>query len=262
MVELPIYVVDAFTKHPFAGNPAGVCILESPVSEDWMQNVAAELKHAETAFLQARGSAFQLRWFTPTVEVDLCGHATLASAHILWESGRLHLNQTASFETRSGVLTANRVGELIEMDFPSEAPSELEIPWNLEDILGAKPVWFGANRMDYLVEVEDVEALRDLSPDLNGVRQLGHRGLIVTARGTSHDFVSRFFAPQSGIDEDPVTGSAHCCLGPYWSEKLGKETLDGFQASARGGMVRVITRGDRTMICGHAVTVLEGVIRC
>lgn len=261
-MELPIYVVDAFTKHAFAGNPAGVCILESTVSDDWMQNVAAEMRHAETAFLQARGSGFQLRWFTPTVEVDLCGHATLASAHILWESGRLHQNQTATFETRSGILTANRVGELIQLDFPSEPPTEEPIPWNLETILGAKPLWYGVNRMDMMVEIADEKALRDLTPDINAIRHLGHRGLIVTAAGSSHDFASRFFAPQTGVDEDPVTGSAHCCLGPYWSAKLGKQTLEGYQASSRGGLVRVSMHRDRALISGHAVTVLEGVIRC
>ena len=261
-MELPIYVVDAFTKHAFAGNPAGVCILDSPVSDEWMQNVAAEMKHAETAFLQARDSGFQLRWFTPTIEVDLCGHATLASAHILWESGRLHQNQTATFETRSGILTANRVGELIQLDFPSDPPVEKPVPWNLETILGAKPIWYGESSMDMLVELADEHTVRSLTPDLNGIRQLGNRGLMVTASGSTHDFISRFFAPQFGIDEDSVTGSAHCCLGPYWSAKLGKQTLEGYQASHRGGLVRVSMHRDRALLSGHAVTILEGVIRC
>lgn len=261
-MDIPIYVVDSFTNHPFAGNPASVCILDSPVGDDWMQSVAAEMRHSETSFLYKRGSGHQLRWYTPTVEVDLCGHATLAAAHVLWETERLRSDEQAVFDTKSGTLTASLRGGLIEMDFPSEPPTEAEAPWNLERVLGAKVVWFGANRMDFIAELENEEAVKALAPDMRAVCEMGMRGLVVTARGSSHDFVSRFFAPQSGVDEDPVTGSAHCCLGPYWSLKLGKETLDGYQASARGGLVRVTVQGDRTLLCGHAVTVLEGRLKC
>ncbi len=262
-MEVPIYVVDSFTKHAFAGNPAGVCFLDSPIGDEWMQSVAAEMRHAETAFLQATNSgSYRLRWFTPTVEVNLCGHATLAAAHILWETGMLPVAETAVFETKSGTLTATRSSESILMDFPSEPAREKPCPPSLEAILGAKPLWYGENRFDMLVELEDANTVCMLLPNLSGIKELGHRGLIVTSRGESHDFISRFFAPASGVDEDPVTGSAHCCLGPFWAERIGRETLEGYQASPRGGVVRVIVKGDRTLVSGHAVTVLSGVLRC
>jgi len=257
----PIYVVDAFTRHAFAGNPAAVCLLDTPANETWMQNVAAEMKHAETAFLVPRGEGYQLRWFTPAVEVDLCGHATLASAHVLWNCGRLSLDQPAIFETKSGTLRARHTGELIELDFPSLPPSETPLD-GIEAAIGAKPVWVGKSRFDYLAELESEAAVRNLKPDIAAINRLDARGLMVTARGSEHDFVSRFFAPQAGVDEDSVTGSAHCVLGPYWVAKIGKETLDGYQASQRGGLVRVTVRGDRCHLGGHAVTVLEGSLTC
>lgn len=255
-------MVDAFTKHPFAGNPAAVCLLESPVSDEWMQSVAAEMKHAETAFLTQAGDSYQLRWFTPTVEVSLCGHATLASAHILWETARLDLAEEAKFDTKSGLLTASKIGELIQLNFPATPATSQPTPPGLEGALGSKIVWFGRNGLDVLAELQDERAVTFLKPDLDAVQALDVRGLIVTARASSHDFVSRFFAPSSGVPEDAVTGSSHCCLAPYWSERLGKETMDGYQASPRGGLVRVTVHGDRVLLGGHAVTILEGTLRC
>lgn len=256
----PLFQVDAFTDRLFAGNPAAVCLLPGPRDEAWMQQVAAEMNKPETAFLHAEGDSFPLRWFTPTVEVDLCGHATLASAHVLWETGLLAVDAAAHFFTRSGRLSAERRGEWIEMDFPAERAEPVEVPTALVRSLGVTPGYVGRNRLDYLVEVEDEAAVRSLAPDLNLLRSVPARGVIVTSRSASPecDFVSRFFAPRSGIDEDPVTGSAHCCLGPFWAARLGKSQLVGYQASARGGVVRVRPDGERVFLSGQAVTVLRG----
>jgi predicted PhzF superfamily epimerase YddE/YHI9 len=226
----------------------------------WMQNVACEMNLSETAFLVQREGGFDLRWFTPTVEVDLCGHATLASAHVLWEEGHLAPDQPARFHTRSGILGAVKKGAWIEMDFPaipSEPVARLE---TLEAALGANSKFTGRSQFDYLVEIESEEEVRALEPDFSALRQLKVRGIIVTSRasGSGYDFVSRFFAPGSGIDEDPVTGSAHCCLGPFWKERLGRDDLVGYQASARGGFVRTRCIADRVLISGQAVTVLRG----
>lgn len=214
-IRLPIYQVDAFTARPFAGNPAAVCLLSGPRDETWMQQVAAEMNLSETAFLLPEGNGFRLRWFTPTVEVDLCGHATLASAHVLWESEQLAPEAKACFFTRSGRLTAERRGQRSargELDFPAEPAEPVEAPVELVRALGVTPRFVGRNRMDYLVEVDEEATLRSLAPDFALLRSLPVRGVIVTSRSASpeFDFVSRFFAPQSGIDEDPVTGSAHC----------------------------------------------------
>lgn len=256
---IPIFQVDAFTRRPFAGNPAAVCLLETAGDEPWMQNVAAEMNLAETAFLVPRGGGYDLRWFTPTVEVDLCGHATLASAHILWQTGRLARDAEARFETRSGLLAARLCGEWIELDFPSDPPSEHAPPDGLEETLRCKPVWVGKGRFDLLVEAADEATVRALKPDLRAIAGWPYRGVIVTARAVEkYDFVSRFFGPAAGIDEDPVTGSAHCCLGPYWQERLGGDELLGFQASKRGGEVRVQPLADRCKLFGQAVTVLQG----
>jgi PhzF family phenazine biosynthesis protein len=257
---LPIYQVDAFTAQPFVGNPAAVCLLSGQRDETWVQQVAAEMNLAETAFVQPEGDGFRLRWFTPTVEVELCGHATLASAHVLWESGRLRPDVTARFFTRSGLLTAERRGEWIELDFPAEPAEPVAAPKMLREALGVAPRSVGRNRMDYLVEVDDEATLRSLAPDLVLLRTVPARGVIVTSRSGAPelDFVSRFFAPQSGIDEDPVTGSAHCCLGPFWGERLGKSELVGYQASHRGGIVRVRVGESRVQLGGQAVTVLRG----
>ncbi len=255
----PIYVVDAFTSKAFAGNPAGVCILEQEADVSWMQQVAMEMKHAETAFVRPLPDGFELRWFTPSVEVDLCGHATLASAHALWESGRLLLDQPARFHTRSGLLVATK-GAQIRLDFPAEVPTESDLPRSID---GLHPIWSGKNRMDWIVELATESEVRSFNPDFEQIASLGMRGLQVTAKADSEfDFVSRFFAPQSGVDEDPVTGSAHCCLGPYWGAKLGKDKVTGYQASDRGGVVTVELFGERVGLLGDAVMTLEGVLHC
>jgi PhzF family phenazine biosynthesis protein len=261
-VSQPVTVVDAFTDRPFAGNPAAVCLLPAARDAAWMQDVAREMNLAETAFLVRANDGFDLRWFTPSVEVDLCGHATLASAHVLWERREVEGDRTARFHTRSGLLTAERKGEWIEMDFPAEPEQPVEAPADLVRGLGAVGRYVGLNRLDFLVELDSEEAVRDLRPDFRSLAALGTRGVIVTARSSAAgiDFVSRFFAPGAGIDEDPVTGSTHCCLGPFWQARLGKDELVGFQASARGGIVRVRPLGERVILAGQAVTVLRGEI--
>lgn len=252
--------VDAFTNTPFAGNPAAVCILPEPGEARWMQLVAREMNLAETAFLHRQADGFNLRWFTPAVEVDLCGHATLASAHVLWEEGHLPPDAPARFHTRSGLLTCARRGDWIQMDFPATPAQPTDAPADLARSLGAQPRFVGKSQFDYLVEVESEEIVRGLAPDLTLLGRIPTRGVIVTSRASSpeYDFVSRFFAPQAGVNEDPVTGSAHCCLGPYWSERLGKNDLNAYQASARGGVVRVQVQGERVILGGQAVTVLRG----
>jgi PhzF family phenazine biosynthesis protein len=259
-VGIPLVQIDAFTDRPFAGNPAAVCLLSGPRDPAWMQDVAREMNLSETAFLHRENDGFRLRWFTPAVEVDLCGHATLASAHFLWEGRHLDPKEPARFHTRSGLLTAVRRGDAIEMDFPATPPEPCSPPDGLTDALGANAVFVGKNRFDYLVEVATEEAVRSLRPDFGRLARLPVRGVIVTARATmaGFDFVSRFFAPSTGINEDPVTGSAHCCLAPFWGERLGKEEMTGFQASARGGVVGVRLAGPRVRLRGRAVTVLRG----
>jgi PhzF family phenazine biosynthesis protein len=264
---LTITQVDAFADKPFAGNPAAICILQEPHEAGWMQRVAREMNLSETAFLVKRDQGYDLRWFTPTIEVDLCGHATLASAHVLWEQGHLKPTETACFHTRSGVLTAKWKGAWIEMDFPA-TPAEPDgvACADVESALGIKTKSVGRTRFDYLAEAESEDAVRSLRPDLTKICDLTRigrvqgRGLIVTSAASSskYDFVSRFFAPAAGIDEDPVTGSAHCCLGPYWKERLGRDDLLGYQASERGGFVRTRCEGDRVLISGQAVTVMRG----
>jgi PhzF family phenazine biosynthesis protein len=255
-----IHVVDAFTDRAFGGNPAAVCILKEPRDDKWRQAVAREMNLSETAFLQKRkDGSYELRWFTPAVEVDLCGHATLASAHVLWETGELEAGQKALFHTRSGLLSAVKAGGWIEMDFPAEPAKPVGTPAELLEALGVKAVYTGRNRFDVLVEVDGEETVRGLSPDMTRLKKVDMRGVIVTSRSRSagFDFVSRFFAPAVGVDEDPVTGSAHCCLGPYWGAKLGKTSLSALQVSPRGGVLRVGLRGERVLISGQAVTVLR-----
>lgn len=257
---LRIFQVDAFTDRAFAGNPAAVCILEEPRDEAWMQNLAQEMNLSETAFLRKQEDGFGLRWFTPTVEVALCGHATLASAHILWETGILASKEQARFHTLSGLLTAERKGDWIELNFPATPEQPATAPPRLIEALGVTPKYIGKSKFDYLVEVDKEETVRNLGPDFGVLREMQVRGVMVTSQATSpgYDFVSRFFAPGSGIDEDPVTGSAHCCLGPFWSRQLGKTELIGYQASKRGGTVRVRVIGDRVHLSGQAVTVFCG----
>jgi PhzF family phenazine biosynthesis protein len=259
---LEIFQVDAFADRPFRGNPAAVCILPGPRDDAWLQDVAREMNLAETAFLLKGEDGYQLRWFTPATEVDLCGHATLASAHVLWETGVLGPGAQARFHTRSGLLTADRNGTEIELDFPATPESAVTPPPGLADALGVPVIYAGESQFDLLVEVDGEESVRALKPDLAVLGRLPVRGIIVTslATGQPYDFVSRFFAPAAGVDEDPVTGSAHCCLGPFWGGRLGKEEMLAYQASARGGFVRVRLAGDRVRLGGRAVTVLRGVL--
>ncbi len=260
-MPVPMYIVDAFAPEPFTGNSAGVCILEQALPERLMQKVAAELGISETAYVQPlEGNNWSLRWFTPTVEVDLCGHATLATAHVLFESGRVSQG-VVNFHTLSGVLVCRHMGELIEMDFPAEPPQSVDPPPMLIEGLGVRPAWVGKNRWDYIAVCESEDTVRTLRPDLTKLGRLPVRGVAVTAQaseGAEFDFVSRFFAPQSGIPEDPVTGSAHCGLGPYWSAKLGRNELIGYQASPRTGQVGTRVHAHGVTLSGKAFTVLRG----
>jgi PhzF family phenazine biosynthesis protein len=252
--------IDAFTDRPFSGNPAAVCMLPAPRDADWMQQVAAEMNLAETAFLVRRAEGFDLRWFAPAAEVDLCGHATLASAHLLWEEGHLEQTEFAIFHTRSGVLGAKRQGDMIWLDFPATPVRPATMLPDLERAVGAPIEYLGRTAFDYLIEIESEAAVRSLQPDLALFARLPVRGIAITARSDDgrHDFVSRFFAPRLGIPEDPVTGSAHCGLGPFWAARLGTNQLAGYQASSRGGTVLVRVNGDRVHLGGQAVTVLRG----
>ena len=260
---IPLSVVDAFTAVPFAGNPAAVCLLKEWPSDAWLQLVGREMNLSETAFLVPRGtSEYELRWFTPKVEVALCGHATLASAHYLWDSATVPADRAITFHTRkSGPLAASRLptGE-IELDFPAQPAARCYPPEGLVDSLGANAVSVGHNSDDYLVEVATDAEVRELRPDFGALARTPCRGVIVTARSDDprYDFVSRFFAPASGIDEDPVTGSAHCCLSEWWGERLARAEMTGYQASERGGVVRVRRANGRVKLIGRAVTVTRG----
>lgn len=257
-----IFQVDAFTDKPFAGNPAAVCILPEAAAEDWMQHLANEMNLSETAFLVRQEDGFNLRWFTPAVEVELCGHATLASAHILWEQGFLSSDRQARFFTRSGLLSAVRKDQWIELDFPAEPEMQTEMPEALLKAFGVSVRYVGKNRFDFLVELESAQAVRKMVPDFTLLSSIAGRGFMVTSRSDSsqYDFISRFFAPAAGVNEDPVTGSAHCCLGPYWAKKLGRKELVGYQASARGGVVKVRVGDDRVYLGGQAVTVMRATL--
>lgn len=255
--------VDAFAQKPFAGNPAAVCLLPGPADEQWMQAVAAEMNLPATAFVEPQPAgvlAFGLRWFTTKVELTLCGHGTLAAAHVVWEEGLMDANDQVTFLSDAGVLGARREGRWIHLDFPAEpAAEESELREEISLALGVTPVFVGKNRLDYLAEVESEEVVRELHPDLALLATLPARGVIVTALASrDYDFVSRYFAPALGIDEDQATGSAHCCLGPFWGSRLRKDEMIGYQASPRGGVVRVRISGDRVQLGGAAVTVLRG----
>ncbi len=263
VMPTPLFVIDAFASRPFTGNPAAVCFVDGDAPSAWMHDVAREMNLSETAFVAPRADgSFGLRWMTPASEVDLCGHATLASAHALWESGRLRADETARFHTRSGLLTARRVGDAIELDFPATAPSGADAPAGLLAALGvasAREVL--RSRFDVLVVLDDDAVVRGLAPDFRALARVEARGVIVTARGAGeHDIVSRFFAPREAIDEDPVTGSAHCALAPYWAAKLGKTTLRAHQASRRGGELEVELRGERVLLRGRAITTSRGAL--
>jgi PhzF family phenazine biosynthesis protein len=256
-----VVVVDAFTDAPFSGNPAAVCVMPAARDEPWMQRVAREMNLSETAFLHPDGGAYRLRWFTPTVEVALCGHATLASAHVLWDSGAARPGEALAFETQSGRLTARRdAKDWIELDFPATTAEPAVPPPNLLEALGVRATMVARSVFDYVVEVANENTVRTLQPDLALLATLPVRGVVVTAPATTpgFDFVSRFFAPASGVPEDPVTGSAHACLGPWWEARLGRSDLLAYQASPRGGIVRVGVRGDRVLLGGKAVTVMKG----
>ena len=259
-MDAPLFVVDAFTDVPFAGNPAAVVLLDAPASETWMQQVAREMRHSETAFLVPEAGGFGLRWFTPAVEVNLCGHATLASSQVLFATGRA--KGQVRFFTRSGELGAREVDGGLALDFPGEPVAAAEAPAGMLEALGVEALGVYKNRLDYLVEVPDAAAVRQATPDLAALQSLAARGVMITAPAgegdAGVDFVSRYFAPGAGVDEDPVTGSAHCALGPFWGARLGKDAVTGLQASARGGRVHVVLRGERVDLVGQAVIVVEG----
>jgi PhzF family phenazine biosynthesis protein len=260
-MTIPLFCIDAFTATPFAGNPAAVCLLANPADGGWMQSVAAEMNLAETAFVRPLdGGGFGLRWFTPATEVDLCGHATLAAAYALWETKAVASTQAICFQTRSGELACSRNGEWVEMDFPALLPEPAVAPAGLLDALGVAPIQISRNRFDYLIQLKTEAEVRAAKPEFRSLQKIDTRGVILTAASSdpAFDFASRFFAPAVGIDEDPVTGSAHCCLAVYWSRLLGKSSLVGRQLSTRGGVVRMHLRDDRVVLGGQAVTVHRG----
>lgn len=259
-----IIQVDAFTDTPFQGNPAAVCVLKQPADETWMQLVASEMNLSETAFVVKQEDGFNLRWFTPTTEVPLCGHATLATAHVLWTEGHLAKDKTTRFHTLSGLLKANLKGDWIELNFPTNISETTTTPKELVTALGVPCKTVVKNSLGYLVEVDSAETVSNLQPNFSLLKTLDLANVIVTSIADSnseYDFVSRFFAPGLGIDEDPVTGAAHCCLAPFWRNKLGKDEFLAYQASIRGGVVKVnYDGGDRVFLQGQAVTIMRGEI--
>lgn len=260
-MTITLYQVDAFTREPFHGNPAAVCLLTEPMSDEWMQALAAEMNLSETAFLLPEGgeASWRLRWFTPATEVDLCGHATLASARVLFERQPELRSDALTFQTRSGELRARWVDGAVELDFPAMTPEPLEIESDVSDILGFQPVAAAYDGNYFLFEAPDAAAVRVAEPDFLALMESQTPEVIITAQSDQegYDFISRFFAPQLGINEDPVTGSAHCLLTPYWAEKLEKIEFTAFQASARDGVLQVRLDGDRVRIAGEAVIVFK-----
>ena len=261
---MKIYQVDAFTSIVFSGNPAAVCILEKSPDETWMQSLAAEMNLSETAFLFPVENGYDLRWFTPASEVDLCGHATLASAHILFQDGYVGPDAVIRFFTKSGELNVSQTGQGLEMDFPAEPVHEMPAPPVLLRALGVTPVYCGQNRLDILLQLQSEQDVRNAEPDFAALAEIPVRGMMITAASghEKYDFVSRYFAPREGINEDPVTGSAHCALGPFWADILKKTDLTGYQASKRGGVVQVQVAGERVKLTGSAVTVFKGDLFC
>lgn len=257
-----IIQVDAFTDRPFHGNPAAVCVLSSPQDEQWMQSVAQEMNLSETAFLLKQGQSYSLRWFTPETEVPLCGHATLASAHVLWTEGFASTGQEIQFTTKSGILTANYQHDWIELNFPANFSQDIPPITKLGDALGVPLKTVLYNSLGYLVEVATVEQLEQLKPNFTLLQQLPISNVVVTSQAkpdSPYDFVSRFFAPGLGIEEDPVTGAAHCCLAPYWRDRLQQDSFLAYQASARGGVLKInYDGGDRVLLQGQAITVMRG----
>ena len=257
-----IIQVDSFTKQAFRGNPAAVCVLSSPQDEGWMQSVAQEMNLSETAFLIKQDQSYNLRWFTPTTEVPLCGHATLASAHVLWTEGYASTGQELRFKTKSGILTAKYQDDWIELNFPANRSQDIPPITKLADALGVPLKTVLYNSLGYLVEIADAQQVRQLQPNFTLLKQLPISNVIVTSKGeenSEYDFLSRFFAPGLGVDEDPVTGAAHCCLAPYWRDRLHQDQFLAYQASCRGGVVKInYDGGDRVFLLGQAVTVMRG----
>jgi len=258
------FIIDAFTDRAFAGNPAAVCLLEKPLTDEVMASIAREMNLSETAFVLREGDAWRLRWFTPTVEVPLCGHGTLATARALHEAG-LVIGNKVHFNSLSGELAARYQGDWIELDFPSLPPSPAPVPVGVLDALRVDktPRWTGVNSHHYwLLDLGSAAAVRALTPDRTATMKLNVPGIIVTGVGDApYDFTSRFFAPADGIFEDPVTGSAHAALTPYWSNVLGKTDFVAYQASSRGGILKVRLAGDRVLIAGETVVVATGDLR-
>lgn len=260
MSSIRCWQVDAFTNRAFGGNPAAVCWLDSAATPEWMQAVAGEMNLSETAFVRRLDDGLELRWFTPTVEVDLCGHATLATCHALWSAGIVPADQPLRFHTKSGLLTCLKNGTFIELDFPATPATATTPPAGLLAALGVNPLFVGKTKFDYLVVLDSPQAVLAVRPDYLQLGEVPCRGVIVTAKadGQEFDLVSRFFAPAVGVNEDPVCGSAHCCLTPYWAGQLGKTELMAHQVSARGGVLRLQLKGDRVILGGQAVTVWRG----
>ncbi len=260
-MKIRMYQVDAFTDKLFGGNPAAVCLLDKWLPEPLMQHIAMENNLAETAFLVGTGGSYEIRWFTPAIEVDLCGHSTLASAHVLFNHGG-YSEQEIKFTSRlSGLLKVRRDGDMLTLDFPADVFEKVAAPAGFSDALGIEPMETYRGKTDYMAVLPSEQAVRNVRPDFAALNNIkGCRGIIVTAEGTASDFVSRFFAPQSGINEDPVTGSAHTTLTPYWADVLGKNELTGMQLSERKGHLWCKNNGSRIAISGHAVTYLQGEI--
>ena len=257
-MKIPFFQIDAFTEQRFSGNPAGVCLLRQELEDSVLQQIAAENFLPETAFLLKKGESYQIRWFTPTVEIDLCGHATLAAAHALF-THTAYRSDKIEFSSTSGLLSVRREDGIIYLDFPSRPPEACRPEPDLKKILGARPVEVYRSR-DLLVVFSDEREIRQLEPDMDAIRRLDCLGVIVSAPGTAVDFVSRFFAPAVGIPEDPVTGSTHTTLIPYWSQRLGKKELSARQLSQRGGRLLCRDKGNRVEIGGSALTYLQGTI--
>jgi PhzF family phenazine biosynthesis protein len=260
-MSIAVFHIDAFTNRPFAGNAAAVCMLDKQYEDAWLQQVASEMNQPATTFLYPVEDGYHLRWFSAKVELELCGHGTLASAHTLWDQGYLPREAQARFHTKAGLLTAVQDGEWIALNFPAKPEEPVEISSAFEEALGVAPLYVGRSQLDYLVDVGFEETVRTLRPDFARLATLPARGVIVTGTARAdadYDFVSRFFCPSVGITEDPVTGSAHCALAPFWSKRLGRTELVGYQASSRGGTVRVALDGERVLLGGQAVTVFRG----
>lgn len=260
MKPIPIYQVDAFTHAPFSGNPAAVCVLTDPVNEETMQNIAAENNLAETAFITRGSDEWLIRWFTPVTEVDLCGHATLASAYVVLNILEPQSDEVTFRSRTMGTLIVRKRGELLELDFPADQVRECALPDLVRDSLGKDPRECYMGRSDYMLLFDSESDILALKPDFRKLALADGRGVIVTAPGSDVDFVSRFFAPQAGIDEDPVTGSAHTTLTPFWSARLGRQKMKARQLSARGGLLVCTDNGDRTLIAGRAILYLKGEI--